>query len=188
MIERIKAMLAMAGVRSPGIEPRIPGGKAPEITGLDVMGALAPVPRLGGYVCIAKYARDPYAKQIAAKLLTHYILLKGEDKRIEQQEAEGMAEFILDIEVELFDRCPACQGRKLYLFRGIPQTCKKCGGTGKIEFSEHKMAKYCGIDRDTWRNRKYTELFKAAHARLHELESAALYIAESRLRDDERVA
>lgn len=188
MSERVKMMLAKAAIKSPGIEPHIPGGRAPLINGLDVMGAMAGCPKIGSYVCLAKYSGDPVAKLIAMRLLTHPLLMRGESVRIEQDDAEKMARVIVNFEVEPeLDRCPKCQGRKEVVVRGLPQPCKRCDGIGRVTFSESKLAELCDIDRHTFRNRKYIELFKFFQAKVGEWETSTLYIMDAKL-FGERVA
>lgn len=188
MSERVKMMLAKAAIKSPGIEPHIPGGRAPLINGLDVMGAMAGCPKIGSYVCLAKYSRDANARVIAISLLTHPLLMKGEAAKIGQDDAEKLAEVIVDFEVEPgLDRCPKCQGRKEVVVRGLPQPCKRCDGTGRVTFSESKLAELCDIDRHTFRNRRYIELFKFFQAKVGEWETSTLYIMDAKL-FGERVA
>ncbi len=190
MSERVKAMLAKAAVKSPGIEPHIPGGKAPLINGLDVMAAMAGItPRLAGYLCLAKYSNDDSAKSITIQLLTHSLMMAGESKRITQQDSLGIANLIVNLEVRPgLSRCPKCEGRKSVLIRGLAQPCKRCDGTGKIELAERMLAKLCKIDRDTFRNRKYKELIKEYQAKLGEWETSALYVMDYKLFGEERVA
>jgi len=188
MSERVKRMLAQAAIKSPGIEPRIPGGRAPLINGLDVMGAMAGCPKIGSYICLAKYARDSNARVIAIHLLIHPLLMRGEKNLIEQEDAQKLSELIVDFEVEPeLDRCPKCQGRKEVIVRGLPQPCKRCDGLGRVTFSESRLAELCEIDRHTFRNRRYVDLFKYFQAKLGEWETSTLYIMNSKL-FGERVA
>jgi hypothetical protein len=188
MSERVKMMLAKAAVKSPGIEPHIPGGRAPLINGLDVMGAMAGCPKIGSYVCLAKYSRDTNARVKAINLLVHPLLMMGEKSLIEQEDAQKLSEIIVDFEVEPgLDRCPKCQGRKEVIVRGLLQPCKRCDGAGRVTFSESKLAELCDIDRHTFRNRKYIDLFKFFQAKVGEWETSTLYIMDAKL-FGERVA
>lgn len=191
MSERVKAMLAKAAVKSPGIEPHIPGGKAPLINGLDVMAAMAGCHKVGSYLCLAKYSRDANARVIAIQLLAHHILARGESHLIEQEDAEKISEIVIDLEVEPgLDRCPKCEGRKEVMVRGMPHICKRCDGMGRITFSEKRTAEMCEINRHTFRNRKYMELFRHFQAQVGEWETSTLFIMDSRLfgQEEMRVA
>jgi hypothetical protein len=189
MSERVKQLLAKAAVKSPGIEPIIPGGRAPLINGLDVMAAMAGCQKVGSYLCLAKYSRDANARVIAIQLLAHHILARGESNRIEQEDAEKISEIVIDLEVDPgLDRCPKCQGRRAVMVRGVNQDCKRCDGLGRVTFSEKRTAELCEIDRHQFRNRKYLDLFKHFQAMVGEWETSTLFIMDAKLFGEERVA
>jgi hypothetical protein len=182
MSERVKEMLAKAAIKSPGIEPHIPGGRAPLIGGLDVMAAMAGCHKVGGYLCLAKYSRDANARVISIKLLVHHILALGEKSLVEQEDADKLSEIIVDLEVEPgLDRCPKCEGRKTFRAGALTQDCKRCNGTGRIELSETRLATMCEIDRHTFRNRKYKDLIRHFQAKLGEWETSTLYVMDRKL-------
>lgn len=187
MSERVKAMLAKAAVKSPGIEPHIPGGRAPLINGLDVVGSASGCPVVGYYLCLAKYVGDPDSEKTTVDLLEQSLLWSNDN--MTESEANGLSRFAVKVEVKLdTDRCPKCKRTGFVYVRGVAKVCQKCEGSGKVEFSERRLAKECGIDREVFRRKKYKSLFREVQAKLGEWETSALFIMDYKLFGEERVA
>lgn len=185
MSDHVKMLLAQMAVKSPGLEFSIAGTKHGS-NRLDVAGAagMAGCNGVGWYLCLAKYARDPIARLRAIHLLTHCILLRGEKQLIEQNDAESLAELIIDLEIEPgLDRCPKCKGRKTVQIEALTQDCKKCEGVGRVELSERRLAAMCDIDRHTFRNRDYKELITHYQAKVGEWETSTLYRIAAKNKD-----
>jgi len=171
------------------MEPRIHGSTPPVIGWQEVMRSSSGCHFVGYHLCRAKYGGDKDSITPVIAGLAHCLLIAGEKSLIEQDHANRIARLIVNMFIDpRFERCPKCNLTKNRMYKGVKKACESCDGTGLKTLSNDQIAKYCCIDRDTFRNRKYIDLFKEYQAKMGEWETSTLFIMDAKLFGDERVA
>lgn len=178
-------------------------GGIPEYTASDVCAALAKIKPVGerkwliqdeiftesveksiiqSYL-MGKYCNDSFALVRCHNELATLIDGYNRGKQpVYFEQLQLVAELII-IRLTL-DKCKSCKGRGIKRSQTGPINCKSCVGTGRAKpISSRAMARYCDVDENEWRNKKFTTLFNDYLGWLQLNEVFALREVDRQLRD-----